>query len=158
MNNLILGLILTILPITELRLGLPLVLEYVLKNNLPVIPFFILVLTLNILMIFFIFWFFDNLHESFLKIKFYEKHFKKILNKIHKKSSKLEKRMSKFSWLALVLFVAIPLPGTGAWTGTTVAWVMNLDRKKSIMSIAIGVIIAGILILLPSLEILSLLS
>jgi uncharacterized membrane protein len=157
MKELILGLLLTILPITELRIGLPIVLKYVLDNSLPIFPFFLLVLLLNILVIFFIFWFLDYLHKIFLKWKFYKKNFEKILVQIHRKGHKLEKRMNEIGWIALVLFVAVPLPGTGAWTAVLIAWALDLDRKKSIASISLGVVIAGILILLASFGLFSLL-
>lgn len=156
MKELILGLLLTIMPITELRIGLPIVLNYVLKNDLVVWPFFILVLLLNILVIFFIFWFLDNLHDLLLKWKFYRKKFEKYLVKLQKKGHKLERKMEEIGFLALVLFVAIPLPGTGAWTGSLLAWVLDLDRGKSILAISLGVVLAGILILLASLGLFSL--
>lgn len=149
--QIILGLILTVLPIVELRGGLPIVLYHVTNEGLPVIPFFLLVLLLNILVIFFVFWFLDTLHELLLKWKFYKKHFEKFIVRVHKKGHKLEKRMHEIGWFALVLFVAVPLPGTGAWTGCLVAWLLDLDRKKSIASIALGVMIAGLLILLATL-------
>ena len=47
---------------------------------------------------------------------------------------------------ALTLFVAIPLPATGAYTGTIIAWLLNLNYKKSFFAIAAGVIIAGIIV------------
>ena len=53
-----------------------------------------------------------------------------------------------YYFIALVLFVAVPLPGTGAWSGSLVSWVLGLDRGKSILAIALGVLIAGLLIFL----------
>ena len=156
MNELILGLLLTILPITELRAGLPVVLDYALKNGLSIWPFFLLVLFLNILVIFLVFIFFDYFHKILLKWNFYKKTFEKYLVRVQKKGHKLEKQMTDWGFLALAIFVAIPLPGTGAWTGTVLAWLLDLDRKKSFVAISLGVIIAGILILLTSLGLFSL--
>ncbi len=153
--ELLTGLILTILPITELRVGLPIILNYVIKNDLPVTPYFLLVLALNILIIFFIFFFLDFIHQHLLKIHFYKNLVEKKLNSLQEKSTKLQQRFNTTGFFALTLFVAIPLPGTGAWTGTILAWILNLERKKSIIAIATGVIIAGILILLASLGILN---
>ena len=59
--------------------------------------------------------------------------------------------------MALVLFVAVPLPGTGAWTGCLLSWLLDLDRKKSILAISIGVLIAGLFILFGTLGFLNLL-
>jgi len=50
-----------------------------------------------------------------------------------------------------MFFVAVPLPGTGAWTGTMVAWIIGLDRFKSFIAISAGIIIAGLFVLLFSL-------
>lgn len=156
MKQIILGLLLTILPITELRVGLPVILEYVLSENLPIWPFFILTLEINILVIFLIFFFLDHFHKILLNWKLYRKLFEKVLKKIQLRGHKLEKQFKEVGWLSLILFVAAPLPGTGAWTGTLLAWILGLDRKKSVLSISIGVIISGILILLASLGIFSL--
>tara|TARA_Y100000310_G_scaffold282567_1_gene303901 strand:+ start:2393 stop:2872 length:480 start_codon:yes stop_codon:yes gene_type:complete len=151
--QIIIGLLLTILPVFELRGGLPVIVEYAIRNNVSVWPWFVLVLILNILIIFFIFWFLDTLHESFMKIRFYRRVMEKYLEKLRKKSDKIEKKIHEVGYIALALFVAIPLPGTGAWTGTLVAWTLGLERWKSFLAIALGVTIAGLIILFASLGI-----
>lgn len=151
--QILIGLLLTVLPVFELRGGLPIIIEYVIKNNLSILPYFLLVLALNISVIFFIFLFLDFLHNVFMKWRWYAKIIGRILNRIQKKVDKIELKMNKWGYLALVFFVAIPLPGTGAWTGTIAAWIIGLDRLKSFIAIAMGVIIAGLLILLFSLGI-----
>jgi len=145
------ALILTVLPVTELRAGLPLAIVYSLEHNIPVLFVFSSIILLNILVIFFIFYFLDNLHEFFMKIKIYRKFFERYLEKFQKKVDKFEKKYETIGFLALTLFVAVPLPGTGAWTGCLASWLLELDRKKSILAISIGVFIAGILILLGTL-------
>ncbi|MEM0368259.1 MAG: small multi-drug export protein [Desulfurococcaceae archaeon] len=55
-------------------------------------------------------------------------------------------RMRKTSYIALALFVGVPLPVTGAWTGTLVSFVLGLDRRKSIIAIEIGVLIASVIV------------
>jgi uncharacterized membrane protein len=121
------------------------------KYGVSVWPYFLVVLILNILVIFFIFFFLDFLHKEFMRLKIYKKIIARILNRIQKKADKVEKRLDDLGYVALMLFVAIPLPGTGAWSGTLVAWLLGLDRLKSFIAIALGVIIAGFLILLFSL-------
>src|SRR3989344_8295998 len=121
------GLLLTVLPFFELRGGLPVIIDYVLKNNLSIWPYFLLVLILNILVIFIIFLFLDFLHESFMKFRWYRKVIGKFLNGVQKKAHKVEKSIDAWGYLALMVFVAIPLPGTGAWTGTFISWMLGLN-------------------------------
>ena len=154
--QILIGLILTVVPFIELRGGLPVVIEYAVRNGLSVWPYFLMVLILNILLIFFIFAFFDLLHESFMRLKWYRSLIGRVLKRVQKKAHKIERRMDRWGYLGLMLFVAVPLPLTGAWTGTIAAWVMGLDRLKSFVAIAAGVTIAGLLILLISLGLLSL--
>lgn len=154
--QLVLGYLLTLSPVFELRAGLPIVLGYAIKNSQPILPYFLVVLILNILAVILAFIFLDFLHKILMRIKVYEKFADKILSKIQKKSKKLKKRMNKLGYLALTLFVSIPFPGTGAWTGALVAWTIGLNRKNSIMAISAGIIIAGLIVLVLSMGIFSL--
>lgn len=149
---------LSVLPIAELRGGLPLAILWANDSNVPVFLVFFLILLLNILVIFFIFYFLDNLHHVFLKIKIYNRIFEKYMTRFQKKINVFEKKYKTLGFLALILFVAVPLPGTGAWTGCLLSWVVNLDRKKSVLAIALGVSIAGILILLGTLGLINVFS
>lgn len=146
--RIIYAVILSILPVSELRGGLPLAIIFARDNNIPIALVFILILTINILAIFLAFFFLDKLHKLFLKIKIYRKFFERYLGGFQKKMDKFEKKYSTIGFLALTLFVAVPLPATGAWSGVLISRLLGLDRKKSISAIAIGVIIAGVLVLL----------
>jgi len=154
--QILIGLLLTVLPVSELRVGLPVIVEYALRNGVSVWPYFLMVLILNVLLILLIFMFFDFFHEIFMRMKWYRSVVGRALGRVQKKVDKLEGRMDKWGYLALMLFVAVPLPGTGAWTGTIAAWVMGLNRLKSFVAIAAGVVIAGLLVLLFSLGLFSL--
>lgn len=157
MNQLILAIILTLLPISELRGGMPVAINYALKNNLSILPIFFLILSFNILVIFFIFIFLDFFHKRLIKISLYKKLFDFYIdNAIRKKVGKFEKKYSAYGFLALTLFVGVPLPATGAWTGTILAWFLGLERKKSIIAISLGVLIAALVMLLVSLGIINL--
>jgi len=149
--RLLYALILSILPISELRGGLPLAIIFANDNNIPLIFIFPLIVMMNILAVFIAFYFFDHIHKFLLKREFYKRIFEKYLGKIQKKIDKFEKQYSTTGFLALAIFVGIPLPGTGAWTGCIIAWLLDLDRKKSILAISLGVLIAGILMLLGTL-------
>lgn len=74
------------------------------------------------------------------------------LKKGKKAGDKLLKKVGNYGiYFALFLFVAIPLPGTGAWTGTLAASILNLDFKKTVISIMAGVLLAGLIMLAVSL-------
>jgi len=156
--RIIYAIILAMLPISELRGGLPLAIIYANQHNIPIFLVFSLIVMINILIIFFVFYFLDNIHHLFLKIKIYRKFFDKYLEKFQRKVDKFEEKYSSIGFLALSLFVAIPLPATGAWSGCLISWLLDLDRKKSIFAISLGVIIAGILVLLGTLGFLNLFS
>ncbi len=64
---------------------------------------------------------------------------------------KLEEKAGKGIYAALLLFVGIPLPGTGAWTGTLAASMLNLNFKKSTIAVSLGVLLAGIIMTVGSL-------
>jgi uncharacterized membrane protein len=153
--ELLIGLFLTILPITELRVGLPLVINYVIKNGLLIWPYFLLVLFLNVVIIFVLFLFLDFLHEKFMRFDWYRKMINPFLRRAHRKANRFQSRFESIGFLALILFVGIPLPGTGAWTGALVSWILGLDRKKSTLAIIAGVLIAGLIVLAGSLGFLS---
>lgn len=74
------------------------------------------------------------------------------LKKGTKAGDKLLKKAGDYgTYFALFLFVAIPLPGTGAWTGTLAASILNLNFKKTVVAITAGVLVAGLIMLLVSL-------
>lgn len=134
--------LLSILPVSELRGGM----SYAILNGMnPISAFFISVLS-NIFIVFFIFFFLDFIHDSFMKLKFYRRIFGYFHERAKKKAENVKKNMLAIGYFALVLFVAIPLPVTGAWTGTLIAWILGLERKKSILAISLGVIISGIVV------------
>ena len=150
-SKLIYAILLTLMPVTELRIGLPLAISYAIENNVPIFLVFILIISLNILLVFFVFYFLDRIHSYLLRIRAYKKLFKRFLKRFQKKVDKFEKKYEKTEFWGLVLLVAVPLPGTGAWSGCLLAWILGLDRKRSILAISLGVLIAGIIILAGSL-------
>lgn len=71
-----------------------------------------------------------------------------------KAGKKLEAKAGKGMFVALLLFVGIPLPGTGAWTGTLAASLLDMKFKPTILAVMAGVLLAGIIMLLASLGVL----
>lgn len=149
--QILIGFLLTVLPISELRGGLPVIVEYCVRNGISVWPYFLLILVLNILIIFFVFAFFDFAHGIFMKYRWYRNAIGRVLKKLQKKTKRIENKMDNWGYFALMFFVAIPFVGTGAWTGTLIAWTLGLERLKSFVAISSGIIIAGLIILLFSL-------
>lgn len=146
--QLLLSIILSFLPFVELRAGLPVVLDYCLKNSLSIWPYFVLIVFVNCLIIPFVFLFMDFLHVHFMKINFYKKFMDKYIERVKKKGQKLEKKEGFLLYFLLCIFVAIPLPGTGAWTGTVLAWLSGFNRRASLIAISVGVLLSGIAILI----------
>ena len=73
------------------------------------------------------------------------------LEKGEKGGKKLKEKAGKGIYIALLLFVGIPLPGTGAWTGTLAASMLDLDFKKSVVAVMLGVLLAGAIMTVLSL-------
>lgn len=71
--------------------------------------------------------------------------FNKIITKFENKCLSKREQLDKYGYLGLVLFVGIPLPGTGAWTGCFLASLLGMDKKKSFIAAAIGVFMAAII-------------
>jgi uncharacterized membrane protein len=88
--------------------------------------------------------FFPWAEKKLRRWKIFNRFFDWLFARTRKKTSKA---VEKYEELALVLFVAIPLPITGAWTGSLVSFLFGLDRVKSIFFIFIGVLIAGAIML-----------
>lgn len=64
--------------------------------------------------------------------------------------AKFDKKYALWGNLALMIFVAVPLPGTGVWTGSLAAWLFNFDKKQALLYVGLGTLIAGILVTLVS--------
>ena len=145
----ILVFIISLLPILELRggllaaalIGLDPVKSYIISiigNALPV-PFILLLIT-KIL---------SWMKKSKIKL------FNKVANWLDEKVEKHKGQIEKFGYLGVVLFVGIPLPGTGAWTGSLIASVLNMDRKKTFLAVMLGIFMASIIMMLLSFGILA---
>ena len=129
--------IVSMLPIIELRGGL-------IAASLLKIEFtkaFIICFIGNILPVPFILLLIEKIFELLKKWS----PTKKIVTKLEKKTLSKREQLDKYGYLGLLLFVGIPLPGTGAWTGTLLAVLLHLDKKKSFIAISLGVLLAGII-------------
>ena len=59
---------------------------------------------------------------------------------------KVHKEVEKWGWIGIAVFVAIPLPVTGAWTGTLGSWILGLDKRKTMLAVIVGVAVAGAIV------------
>ena len=78
------------------------------------------------------------------------KFFSWCLEKGEKGGKKLQEKAGRGLFIALLLFVGIPLPGTGAWTGTLAASILDMDFKSTIIAVMLGVLLAGIIMMVLS--------
>lgn len=78
------------------------------------------------------------------------KHLDKIALWVEEKAKKHSGKITKYATWGLFLFVAVPLPGTGAWTGALVAALFDIRMKKALPTIFAGVVVAGLLVSLIS--------
>ena len=134
-------------PLIELRGAIP----YAVGFNLPMVPSYIVAVIGNMVPVPFIFLFARKILEWGKDKKYIGKFFTWCLEKGEKGGQKIQAKAGKGVYLALLLFVGIPLPGTGAWTGTLAASFLNLDFRKSVVYVMLGVILAGVIMLAASL-------
>ncbi len=140
----ILVFIISLMPILELRGGL--IAASLL--GLDPIPSYVITIIGNILPIPFILWFINSILNWMRNCKY--KKIKKVAKWLDKKVKKHKSSIEKYGFWGLVLFVGIPLPGTGAWTGCLIASVLEMDRKKSFLASLIGVLMASIIMMILS--------
>jgi len=141
MINYLIVFLISMVPLVELRGAVP----WALTQNMPVLPSYIVAIIGNMLPVPFIFFFARKVLEWGKDKRFIGKIFSFCLEKGHKGGEKLMKKAGKGLYFALFLFVGIPLPGTGAWTGVLAASILDMDFKKSSAAVMAGVILAGII-------------
>lgn len=82
-------------------------------------------------------------HKLFYRLGWYARLFDRTVERARQK---IHPQVEKFGIIGILVFVAIPFPLTGAWTGTLGAWILGLDRKHTILAVMGGVIVAGIIV------------
>lgn len=138
LGNFIMTFLISMVPVIELRLGLPYgivsglklpvaALAAILGNMLPV-PFIIVFI-----------------EQIFLWLRRNYPKMDRFIAKLEKRAENKQETVDRYGALGLILLVAIPLPGTGAWTGSLVAALMKMKLKKAVPCIFLGVVIAAVL-------------
>lgn len=130
---------LSFLPISELRGGIP----FAIINGIPWYIAYPFCTLLNALVAPVCWLFLATLHKLFLKMAWYQQLFDRFVERAR---LRLHRGVEKWGWFGVALFVAIPFPVTGAWTGTLGAWVLGLQKRKTMLAVIIGVVIAGAIV------------
>lgn len=144
--------LISMLPLAELRVAIP----YAIGLGLNIPLTYAIAIIGNMLPVPFIFFFARRVLEWGTKVtwpkglKWVGKFFNFCLDKGERGGKKLTEKVGRSSYIALFLFVGIPVPGTGAWVGTLAASILDLDFKKSVIAVVCGVILAGIIMGLGS--------
>ena len=141
-TKILLTFLISMVPIIELRGAVPF------GVAMGVNPFVALAVSIigNMIPVPFIYLFARKFLEWGKDVKFLSKICKWVLKKGEKGGKKLTAKTGQSVYVALLLFVGIPLPGTGAWTGALVAAIMGIRLKHAIPAIFLGVLIAGVLV------------
>lgn len=138
-GEILITLVVSMLPVVELRgaipigvaMGLPLwvaLLASIIGNMIPV-PFIIVFI-----------------RKIFAFIRRHSPKLEKLVSRLEARAVSKQETVEKYKFWGLMIFVAIPLPGTGAWTGALIAAMMDMRIKRALPSIFVGVVVAGILI------------
>lgn len=136
----------SMVPLVELRGAI----VYAVGFGLPLVPSYIICILGNMLPVPVIFFFARKVLEWGADKPVIGKFFTFCLEKGHKGGRKLRQKAGRGLFVALLLFVGIPLPGTGAWTGTLAASLLDMDFKSSVVAVLLGVILAGVIMGLAS--------
>jgi len=139
MDPLLKAMLFSLLPVSELRGGIPIAV----LGGINIYTAFIACVIANILVIPFVFLFLETIHQGLYNLSWYRKIADKFLERTRKK---VHKKVEKYGYFGLFLFTAIPLPITGAYTATVGAWFLGMNRWKSFGAITTGVLCAGIIV------------
>ncbi len=138
--------IVSMVPIVELRGAIPIAVGM----DLPLLQSYIICIIGNMLPVPFIFFFARKILLWGVDKPVIGKFFSFCVEKGERGGEKLKAKAGKGLFVALFIFVGIPLPGTGAWTGTLAASFLDMDFKSSVIAVMCGVLLAGIIMGLVS--------
>ena len=140
--NYIITFLISMIPLVELRGAVP----YAISSGIPLWQALLLGVVGNMLPVPIIFFFARHILEWGKEKPIIGNFFTWCLNKGHRGGQKLEEAAGdKGIFWALLLFVGIPLPGTGSWTGTLAASILDWDFKRSVLAVMLGVVLAGLI-------------
>jgi uncharacterized membrane protein len=144
-KTLLITALLSFMPISELRGAIP----FAIAHNVPWYGAYLFAALLNALVAPACWLFLATVHKLFYGTearagwRWYKNFFDRFVERARKK---LSGGVEKWGWLGIALFVAIPLPVTGAWTGTLGAWVLGVSKRRTMAAVILGVFAAGAIV------------
>lgn len=132
---------LSFLPVSELRGAIP----YAVAKGMPLWEAALLATLCNMLVAPVAYIFLETFHKLLYKWRWYAGVFDSF---VERSRAKVHEKVERYGYLGILLFVAVPLPVTGAWTGTLGGWILGLSRRKTMLAVAGGVLVAGAVVTL----------
>ncbi|MFC1801370.1 COG2426 family protein [Nanoarchaeota archaeon] len=145
MNPILWLIILTLMPFLELRASIP---YGIFQAELPWIWVFVICVVVNILLAPIVFFFYKYLIHIFLKVKVIDRCYKKVVLRTQKKINPF---IERWGILGLALFIGVPLPGSGVYTGALGAYLLGFKFRHFMIASILGVLIAGTVVTIVSL-------
>lgn len=131
----------SMIPVAELRVAIPMAVGF----GLPLVQSYIICIIGNMIPVPFIYLFARKILLWGAEKKYIGSFFQFCLEKGERGGEKLKEKAGRGLFVALLLFIGIPLPGTGAWTGTLAASFLNMDFKPTVLAAMGGVLLAGLI-------------
>ena len=147
MQNYLIVFLISMVPLIELRGAIP----YAVGFGIPLLPAYIIAIIGNMIPVPFIYLFARKILIWGKDKPVIGKFFTFCLEKGEKGGKKLQEKAGRGTFIALLLFVGIPIPGTGAWTGTLAASILDMDFKSTVAAVMLGVLLAGMIMMIVSL-------
>ena len=138
LNEILIIAAITLLPFLELRASIP---YGILKTDLHWSLVFLICVVVNILLAPVLYFLLDKVLHLFLRIKWIEKLWNKTVTRVQKK---IHAKVEKYGWLGVALFIGVPLPGSGVYSGAIGSYLLGLGYKKFMIASVLGVLIAGV--------------
>jgi len=146
MNPILTLIIITFLPLLELRASIP---YGIFQTDMHWFVIFAVCVATNMVLGVMVYFFLDKIIHLFLHIKIIDKYYQRYVERTQRK---IHKYVEKYGELAVAVFIAIPLPGSGSYSGALAAYIIGLGYRKFIIANIIGVLIAGILVTIIALS------
>jgi uncharacterized membrane protein len=138
-NIIIIAMLWSLSPAGESKVGIP----YAIYNDINIYIAFLVCFLANLIVYPFLMLFLDSSNRYFFRFKPYKKMAVYIARKAKNGAGK---GVEKYGFWGLMVFVAVPLPGTGIWAGTIAAYIFKIDRKKAFYANALGIFLSALII------------